>query len=436
MTDTLNDISLAPSLLTEDARPSGKLCEDVEVYELDPDVYIAVVEAELGKAGVVNKNERIYQPEEFIRENMRLAARLSDEFVDGELGHPRGGPTFDVPARLLKVTTESTSPNTATAIGTFGILATQTGRDVLTLYRAGMPIGVSSRGEGMLEEIIIEEDGPYAEMNPDYVGRSVNLVKSFSLDRYDLVRVPSAGTHLYNPGGSNVSTESVEAVIMAKPSKADEMVESKVNTEVDQETASIAPAEAAQAVLESDPLYGLNDAQKGVLLKIVNSITVAEDANESDLVKEIASLREQMMVDRHRTTLNEAEFKRLNEEIASLREERDERQLQDRLATATVDATAEKRFGAIVSEQLSALIAESVIRTVEGVEKHAHRLFAMLESANAPVVAPVEQEAQDVQEDVEVAVEEAAAELPAGLDEDTYNSLKALMVRDRARIGG
>lgn len=436
MSDTIQDTHLSPALLTEDASPAAKLCEDVELYELDPDVYIAVVEAELGKAGIVNRNERIYQPEEFIRENMRLASRLADEFVDGELGHPRGGPTFDVPARLLKVTTESAAPNTATALGTFGILATQTGRDVLTLYRAGMPIGVSSRGEGVLEEITIDEGGPYADLNPEYVGRAVNLVQSFSLDRYDLVRVPSAGTHLYNPGGANVSTESVEAFIMAKPSKADSMVESEVKTEVDQKAAGIAPAEAAQAVLESDPLSGLNDAQKGVLLKIVNSITVAEDADESDLVKEIASLREQMMVDRHRTTLNEAEFKRLNEEIATLREEREERQLQDHLAQATEDATAEKRFGAIVNEQLTALIGESVIRTVEGVEKHAHRLFAMLESANAPVVAPVEQEAQDVAEDVEAPVAETAHDLPAGLDEDTYNSLKALMVRDRARIGG
>ena len=59
----------------------------------------------------------------------------------------------------------------------------------------------------------------------------------------------------------------------------------------------------------------------------------------------------------------------------------------------------------------------------------------MLEAAVTPTVAPVEQEAQDINEDeTPEAVNEES--VPHDMDQRVYDSIKALMIKDRARVGG
>ena len=431
MSETLKDTS-GRAVLQERAAPATKLTEDVETYSLDPDVYLAVVEAELGRAGIVNKNRRIYQREEFVEQNTILGKRVMSEFVDGELGHPEGGPTFSVPARLMGVDVVEMGDVEAIAVGKFAILNTTAGRDVLTLFRGGMPIGVSSRGEGVLTDLTIEEGTPIGDANPTQVGRTVKMVSEFLLDRYDLVRIPSAGTHLkQEESGADVVAAGLplEASMKTENPVEPKAVEEKQAESIEEPTV----VEAAPV----DPLADLSDDQKHVLLRIIDAVKVEEAADDDALVGEIAALREQMEVDRHRSTVNEQEYQALKSEVAELREQREARKLRDALDGAIVEATAEKRFGVLVSEQLRFFVDEGVCDTETKVSDYSDRLFGLLNSATEPVVKPVEQEPRDVEEN-------AAQDLPTvegvdntlGLDENLYQSIKTIMARDRARIGG
>jgi hypothetical protein len=436
MTTVLQDAGPRARLL-EETGSKARLCENVDDFSLDPDVYLAVIEAELGRSGKVNRNGRIYPANEFIRENESLARRLDDEFVDGELGHPPGGPTFEVPARLLEIALAPESDSVVTAVGRFGLLNTASGRDVLTLFRAGMPVGVSSRGEGVLEQITIEEGGPFAGDNPEHVGQTVGLVSDFSLDRYDLVRVPSAGTHLRREETS--SSTNRDAAPELEVTMSDQ--EKRVVKEADQEVQPSDPAavnDATAKILESDPLFGLSDNQKGVLLRIVEGITCTESADDDQIASEISALREQLEVDRHRATINEAEYASLKEEVASLRAEREERRLRDALESEKTETTSGRRFGPLVSEQIDFMVAEGAIVNVEGVTKNAERLFALLEAATVPVAQPVAQEPQDAGDDP-VEAPDAAVVVESSPEDlnDIMESVRATMARDRQnQIGG
>ena len=410
--------------LVESAALRVDLTEDVEKFGLDPDVYIAVVQADLGIAGKVNKNRRIYQVEEFVQQNQALSARLQEQFVDGELGHPEGGPTFDVPARLLRVEVDRMG-ETAKSSGAFGILNTSSGRDVLTLFRAGMDIGTSSRGSGMVEEYVLQEGEPYAEANADYLGETVFLVKDFHLQTYDLVRVPSAGTQLTKELGSPIETpERQIEMAEAKEVEVVEMAAEETQKDVVAENVVAAPV---------DPFAELSDNQKAILLKLIEAVTLEGKPNNNRLAKEVNALREQMEVDRHRSTVNEAEYQTLREEVANLRAEREERIRKDAVSAAIEECTAERRFGTVVRDELKARCESGALVEAADVADQGERLFTMIESTHMPVAEPVEQATADVADDLVEAVETVEVSTnPSPLGDDLHKSLLATLKRDRA----
>lgn len=425
----LLDVCVQRTSLTEKfVKQCSRLVEDVETLSLDPDIYIAAVQSELGRAGVVNKNRRIYQVQEFVEQNARLQERLeSGEFVDGELGHPDSGSTFEVAARLVSVDT-TVDGNTAMAEGVFALLNTAAGRDLLTLYRAGMDIGASSRGTGLVEKITLDEGSEYLEANPGFMGRTVQLVHEFDLETYDLVRVPSAGTFVKRER-QDESEETVEAV--------EELEMSDQNTEIVEE----APAAATIVKAESDPLETLNESQKEVLLKIVEAVSFddPEAVTENKLAEQVSALREQMDVSRARTNLSEAETRELkeqlstlNEEVQSLREEKIARELSDALAVSVEEAVDGKRFSGLVRKELNALVESGLISGPEAVPVHASRLFSMIEEANTPVAAPVVQEVVDAADDLVTESAEEVTEAEAPLTNDINEQLLALINKNRA----
>jgi len=425
----LLDVCVQRTSLTEKfVKQCSRLVEDVETLSLDPDIYIAAVQSELGRAGVVNKNRRIYQVQEFVEQNARLQERLeSGEFVDGELGHPESGSTFEVAARLVSVDTV-VDGNTAMAEGVFALLNTAAGRDLLTLYRAGMDIGASSRGTGLVEKITLDEGSQYLEANPGFMGRTVQLVHEFDLETYDLVRVPSAGTFVKRER-QDESEETVEAV--------EELEMSDQNIEIVEE----APAAATVVKAESDPLETLNESQKEVLLKIVEAVSFddPEAVTENKLAEQVSALREQMDVSRARTNLSEAETRELkeqlstlNEEVQSLREEKIARELSDALAVSVEEAVDGKRFSGLVRKELNALVESGLISGPEAVPVHASRLFSMIEEANTPVAAPVVQEVVDAADDLVTESAEEVTEAEAPLTNDINEQLLALINKNRA----
>lgn len=388
----LTEMQVLTEKLCEDGKARATICESVEDYGLDPDIYIAVVKAELGRAGVVNRNRRIYKVDEFVAQNEKLASRLDDEFIDGELGHPKAGPTFAVPARLIDVET-SIDENTALATGKFAILNTSLGKDVLTLFKAGMEVGTSSRGSGVLDEMVLSDESEFAAANPDFIGETVGVVSDFLLDTYDLVRVPSAGTRVL----------SIE--------------EASESGDADKEVCDMAEDTKPVAdVAADDVLAKLDEDKKAVLLKIVEAVSLDEAPSDNRLAKEVAALREQLAVDRERQTVNEAQFVALREEVESLRAEKAKREHEDNVRAAIAECTDNRRFGGIVRGELE-LIVEGI--AVEEIAGRAERLFTMIESTHTPIEAPVAQAAIDTNDDL---VEEAAAEavdtvLPQDIDE-------------------
>ena len=425
----LLDVCVQRTSLTEKfVKHASRLVEDVETLSLDPDIYIAAVQSELGRAGVVNKNRRIYQVQEFVEQNERLQERLgAGEFVDGELGHPESGSTFDVAARLVSVDTVVDN-NTAMAEGVFAILNTAAGRDLLTLYRAGMDVGASSRGTGLVEKIVLDEGSQYLEANPGFMGRTVQLVHEFDLETYDLVRVPSAGTFIKRER-QDESEETLEAV--------KELEMSDQNTEIVEET----PAAATIVKAESDPLESLNESQREVLLKIVEAVSFddTEAVTESKLAEQVSALREQMDVSRARTSLSEAETQglkeqvsTLNEEVQALREEKEARVMADAVAISVEEAVDGKRFSGLVRKELNTLVESGLIDGPESVPAHAARLFSMIEEANTPLAAPVVQEVVDAADDL--VTESASADLKtdAPITNDINEQLLALINKNRA----
>lgn len=420
--EDLTDIRLQRMTLSEDLCVSkSRLVEDVESIGLDPDVYIGAIEGDLGKAGVVNLNGRIYQVGEFVEQNNLLKKRLENgEFVDGELGHPDSGSTFDVAARLLSVET-FVEGNTARASGVFAILSTVAGRDLMTLYRAGMNVGVSSRGTGIVERMVLDEESEYSEANPSYIGRSVSVVSEFDLETYDLVRVPSAGTYV-----KRERQDECEGAVGA----VEELEMSDQQNEVVEE----APAAAVDHVqAESDPLVGLDSGQKEVLLKIIEAVKVdnPKEATDARLAKEVSALREQLSVDRERSKINEADYVALREEVEALRKERDDRILADEIASTIEETVDGKRFSALVRKELNHLVESDMISSPEFIAPHAERLFAMLNEASTPAVEPVVQEVVDAEDDAGVeSVEESTEATP--VENDLSSELLALLNKNRA----
>ena len=401
---------------------ASRIVEDVEALSLDPDIYLAAIQAELGRAGLVNKNGRIYKVSEFVGQNAALQNRLENgEFVDGELGHPEAGATFEVPARLVSVSTV-VEGNTEKAEGVFAILNTTSGRDLLTLFRAGMDVGVSSRGSGVIEKLVLDESSEFIEANPEFLGRSVALVSEFELETYDLVRVPSAGTFVKRERQDECEG-AVEAV--------KELEMSDQNIEVVEE----APATAVDNVqAESDPLAMLNESQREVLLKIVEAVSFEnpEAANDNRLAEEVAALREQLDVDRERSSLNEAEVTALREEISSLRKEKEARELSDSLASAIEESVEGKRFSALVRRELNCLVESSMICSPDAVAPHAERLFSMMEEAATPIAEPVVQEAIDAEDDVTEAVSQEEVVEPENVNELNEQLIALIRKQNRA----
>ena len=403
------------------AQDATRIVEDVETLSLDPDIYLAAIQAELGRAGVVNKNGRIYQVGEFVEQNYQLQQRLeAGEFVDGELGHPEAGATFEIPARLVSVSTV-TEGNTAKADGVFAILNTTSGRDLLTLFKAGLDVGVSSRGSGLIEKVVLDESSEFVEANPEYVGRSVAIVSEFELETYDLVRVPSAGTFVKRErqDEAEVSVEAVEELEM-----------SDQNLEIVEE----APATADNVQAESDPLAKLNESQREVLLKIVEAVSFEnpESADDSRLAEEVAALREQLDVNRERSNIHEAEVASLNEKIARLQEEKESRELADALAAAIEESVDGKRFAGLVRKELNCLVESSMIASPEAVAPHADRLFNMMEEAATPIAEPVVQEVVDAEDDVTEAVSQEEVVEPHNVNELNEQLIALIRKQNRA----
>lgn len=136
-----------------------------------------IVNGVLQRAESKNQNGRIYPKETLMRE----ATKYSESFIKekralGELDHPDSGVVNlnNVSHNVLDM-----KWNGDDLVGTVEVLGTPAGNILKELFKAGIRLGISSRGMGSVKEVFSEGDNTL-EVQPD-----------FELIAFDFVSNPS-----------------------------------------------------------------------------------------------------------------------------------------------------------------------------------------------------------------------------------------------------
>lgn len=398
-------------------------------FGLDPDLYIAALPADLGMAGVVNRNDRIYPPAEFVRENRRLNLRAQQKFVPSEANHPEGAPTLSVAARVMRVeltdvagkplaesTGDDALPQVVVARGVLAFLNTTQGRDLWTLYSAGMDLGTSSRAWGVERVHLLDASSPYALANAAHIGRKIGEVQSFDLVTYDVVVDPSAATFV-----QRMTTEQRQALDRlgealswhrspppaAKPPESlnekdnggPRMDITKLRAEHPALVAEIEQKAGEKALAENETLRrlgGLSPAKVSAILALVGSLP--EGATPTSVDNLLASVDERVKLATRelaeRASLTEKALGEAQRKLAEADAREAERERLTRLG-----AVLAEKAGALHSafrEDVRALVAEDVASgrvkdeasVIAAIDRYAAPLKRLAEAAPAAQVPP------------------------------------------------
>lgn len=350
-------------------RTSLNEAEDVESYGLSPTEYIAVVEAELGWAGKVNRNRRIYPSQRFASENAGLNARAREQFVAAEKDHPAGLPTFNVAARIVQVEVQDGDGNTIEleqdesgawllpesagemptvvhARGKLAFLRTEAGSDLWCCYRAGMPLGTSSRSFGIPVPHKLEADSPYLEDNQEFEGETIDLIEGQELITYDVVTVPSAGTYVQGNAGAAAFESLRESLGDAQHLEPRETLQEQTlkNREWLKENA---PDLYAELVKFEQQAKGAEAITNNELAARVAKLGESESKRLQSLMGLVEGTGDKAVGD-------DALLKRIEEQISG--------PLRQRLTLAEEKAAAEEKERAKLAEQVKLLQAEKEAR--------------------------------------------------------------------------
>jgi len=150
-----------------------------------------VVQGVLQRAGAKNQNGRVY-PKNIL---MRECQRYQREYIDqhralGELDHPESSVVNlnNVSHNVLKIWW-----NGDDLLGAVQILETPSGNILKSLFKAGITLGISSRGLGSVKELRSEG--------------VVEVQEDFELICWDFVSNPSTQGAFMRPTGMNESTD-------------------------------------------------------------------------------------------------------------------------------------------------------------------------------------------------------------------------------------
>ena len=171
-----------------------QLLVDYLPFEIKPDQIVEsmkenqgrlVVRGVLQRAESKNQNGRVYPREVLMRE----AKKYAKEFIGqnramGELDHPESSVVnlTNVSHNIKEMHWEGDN-----LLGTVEVLGTPSGNILTELFKAGIKLGISSRGMGSVETVSEAGDEPSQEVQPD-----------FELIAFDFVSNPSThGAFMY-----------------------------------------------------------------------------------------------------------------------------------------------------------------------------------------------------------------------------------------------
>lgn len=354
-------------------------------YGLDPSIYIARIPAELGFAGKVNRNNRIYDPAEFVQQHVLLAERVKKEFVDAEDNHPGWdtGPTFHVPARLVDVETYVDAQGVTRSRGHYALVDTSYGRDILVLVRAGMKIGTSSRGRGRASEHKLDSQSPYLALNKDREGDYVYLISGFQLEStpYDLVRDPSANTFFAQMDPKikeSLSPETVKQMETVTESSENTETEEAVMPTFTQEQLDAAKAEGAAAALAENKIVKALKVLEG-LDKDGNKDAEAILAAVAEVAQKNEALLAQLAEAEAKTVTANDKLEGLNKRLEAIEAERAALALAKAMDEAIASEVGKSVHPKVLEAHLKHLRESGLVTTVEQIGKQSAAFEAALQ---------------------------------------------------------
>ena len=154
-----------------------------------------IVAGVLQRADAKNQNGRIYPAETLMREAKKYAeVQIAERRALGELAHPDSSVVNlnNASHNILEMHWKDKD-----LIGTVEVLGTPAGNILKELFKAGIKLGISSRGLGSVKEIHeAEEDEPTVKVQPD-----------FELIAFDFVSNPSTHGAFMHPMHESVNND-------------------------------------------------------------------------------------------------------------------------------------------------------------------------------------------------------------------------------------
>ncbi|MFN3199987.1 MAG: hypothetical protein ACE366_16445 [Bradymonadia bacterium] len=418
--------------------PSGDgvlLGDDVAKAGLDPDLYHAVLPAELGRAGRVTKNGKLYLTSDYIEHCAKLNEMASKSMIPGLDGHVYKHRNLDkfrnVALRLLSVETEELDDGSVVAKGRIGLLKTSTGTDVFVCWKAGLPLGMSQDSMVWCVPHKIDEESPYWAANQDHAGKVVKLSRIAVLKGFDVVRFPGADTFVMPADAEEALESAFERVLERVTESAPELTITTPSPSKDtapsggDDTPGAVPAQEAQMTEEEfktkhpelfnavvqkaqesapkpDPMTlldeadrdalvrfkGLNPTQRALTEKAMEAITSDEPAESAE--KALEAVRLQADVDRTRLAKAEQEAETARESAAAAQkaaEEANAQLAQLKLEQGTRRAleawAGEDRVMRMIAGRVQSAVESGALTSVEAAQSQATADFKLVEDAKA-----------------------------------------------------
>lgn len=407
------------ALFESDERTAVQIAEDVTSYGLDPELYVAVVPAELGRAGVVNLNGRIYPGPRFAEQNAELNSRATGEFIAAEAGHPKGLPTFNVAARILSVEVvdaegkaialeqvedtnswrlpEESGIGKASIVEARGMLAfmnNPAGRNLWVCYRAGHELGTSSRSFGLPVPHKLEGTSPFLAANQEFAGQTIDIIEGQELVTYDIVTTPSAGTYIkkLTAEAADPSVESVSDDAAAPPQKEHDMPQ----------------PEALSADAIKDALKSVLDEQNGSTDDLATRL-------QTMITEAVQPIRDRLTEAEEKNRVAADEKKALAEKVEKMEREAAARERVQAMGRALTESVA--TVHPALAEAVRGFVAKSVslghITTPEKIADEVKRVAEAFEAISEATAKPAQHtDAKPVDADADASSkDEPAADL-------------------------
>tara|TARA_Y100000310_G_C20659594_1_gene803960 strand:+ start:746 stop:1366 length:621 start_codon:yes stop_codon:yes gene_type:complete len=186
---------VSPEQINESIKNNGKL----------------VVNGVLQRADMKNQNGRIYPKETLMREAKKYAdIQVRERRALGELDHPDSSVVNlnNVSHNVMEMHWNNDNLN-----GTIEVLSTPAGNILKELFKAGIKLGISSRGLGSVEEIHEDDGSDTVQVQPD-----------FELIAFDFVSNPSTQGAFMSPTNVNEGVEKGESRVCGKWCKIEAII--------------------------------------------------------------------------------------------------------------------------------------------------------------------------------------------------------------------